>query len=208
MAAEHQPALPDSDSRYLSVAQVARRLGCSVSLVQKWRRLGWLQATRLGPPEVPVYGYLPADVDRFVEERWNRRRGRPPGSTKPVTRQATSSPFSAAMRLTPPSADLPASSGTACRPPAPLPEAVPKAPAAAPATRAPTGRPLVLWDADPSSGRPIVLARFAPSELDYARRVAAAWAVRYPTLILGELPRPGEEIVVVEHWANGRRAGG
>ncbi len=65
------------EPEFLSVAQVARRLGCSVSLVQKWRRLGWLPATRLGPPDVPVYGYRPADVERFVSERWNRQRGRP-----------------------------------------------------------------------------------------------------------------------------------
>ena len=72
-------ALPESgiEPEFLSVAQVARRLGCSVSLVQKWRRLGWLPATRLGPPDVPVYGYRPADVERFVSERWNRQRGRP-----------------------------------------------------------------------------------------------------------------------------------
>ncbi len=65
------------EPEYLSVAQVARRLGCSVSLVQKWRRLGWLVATRLGPPDVPVYGYRLADVERFASERWNRQRGRP-----------------------------------------------------------------------------------------------------------------------------------
>jgi hypothetical protein len=75
-----QPSLTSQESQgdYLSVAQVAQRLGCSVSLVQKWRRLGWLSATRLGPPDVPIYGYHPADVERFVRERWNRRRGRPP----------------------------------------------------------------------------------------------------------------------------------
>ena len=67
----------EMEPEFLSVAQVARRLGCSVSLVQKWRRLGWLPATRLGPPDVPVYGYRPADVERFVSERWNRQRGRP-----------------------------------------------------------------------------------------------------------------------------------
>src|SRR5919107_4584142 len=74
----HSAALAAEESPpYLSVAQGARRLGCSVSLVQKWRRLGWLPATRLGPPDVPVYGYRPADVERFVSERWNRQRGRP-----------------------------------------------------------------------------------------------------------------------------------
>src|ERR1043165_7757083 len=78
------------EPEFLSVAQVARRLGCSVSLVQKWRRLGWLPATRLGPPDVPVYGYRPADIERFVSERWNRQRGRPtlgsggPPETPPV----------------------------------------------------------------------------------------------------------------------------
>ncbi|MGH2355204.1 MAG: hypothetical protein ACRDI2_20465 [Chloroflexota bacterium] len=71
----------ETEPEFLSVAQVARRLGCSVSLVQKWRRLRWLPATRLGPPNVPVYGYRPADVDRFARERWNRQRGRPAGQT-------------------------------------------------------------------------------------------------------------------------------
>ena len=64
--------------RILSVAQVARRLGCSVSLVQKWRRLGWIPAIQLGPPDVPIYGYRVADVDAYAERAWNRRRGRPP----------------------------------------------------------------------------------------------------------------------------------
>lgn len=74
---------------FLSVAQVARRLGCSVSLVQKWRRLGWLPATRLGPPSVPVYGYRVSDVERFATERWNRRRGRPPKQPAPEQTPST-----------------------------------------------------------------------------------------------------------------------
>lgn len=68
----------DDGARILSVAQVARRLGCSVSLVQKWRRLGWIPAAQLGPPDVPIYGYRAADVDAFAASTWNRRRGRPP----------------------------------------------------------------------------------------------------------------------------------
>ena len=35
-----------AEQDFLSVAQVAKQLGVTVSLVQKWRRLGWLPATR------------------------------------------------------------------------------------------------------------------------------------------------------------------
>jgi hypothetical protein len=75
--AAHTGASSEGD-RILSVAQVARRLGCSVSLVQKWRRLGWIPAIQLGPPDVPIYGYRVADVDAYAGRAWNRRRGRPP----------------------------------------------------------------------------------------------------------------------------------
>lgn len=71
----------EDPDRLMSVAQVARRLDCSVSLVQKWRRFGWLPAQQLGPPDVPIYGYRLGDVERFAAEKWNRKRGRPAGST-------------------------------------------------------------------------------------------------------------------------------
>ena len=71
----------EDPDRLMSVAQVARRLDCSVSLVQKWRRFGWLPAQQLGPPDVPIYGYRLGDVEQFAAEKWNRKRGRPAGST-------------------------------------------------------------------------------------------------------------------------------
>lgn len=79
--------------RILSVAQVARRLGCSVSLVQKWRRLGWIPAIQLGPPDVPIYGYRVADVDAYAASAWNRRRGRPPKdpNAEPAPRRRSAS---------------------------------------------------------------------------------------------------------------------
>jgi hypothetical protein len=82
-------AVGSGGDRILSVAQVARRLGCSVSLVQKWRRLGWIPAIQLGPPDVPIYGYRAADVDAYAERAWNRRRGRPPKDPNavPVSRR-------------------------------------------------------------------------------------------------------------------------
>src|SRR5262245_27287954 len=87
-------------TRLLSVAQVARRLGCSVSLVQKWRRLGWLPATRLGPPQVPVYGYRADDVASFANERWNRQRGRPPSvSRSPAAIPSAAHPTAATASL-------------------------------------------------------------------------------------------------------------
>lgn len=194
MAAE-APSTP-----YLSVAQVARRLDCSVSLVQKWRRLGWLPATRLGPPEVPVYGYLPEDVDRFARERWNRRRGRPPQA------HAATAPGRA---LQPESTRAPAhapalfrSSPAAVPSPAPLP--TPPTPSSPPSISQPALRPLVLWDADPRAGTAIVLARFRPDELDYALRVATAWAHRYDTLALGEAAALGMPATVLELWQGGR----
>ena len=179
MAAEAVP------NRYLSVAQVARRLGCSVSLVQKWRRLGWLTAARLGPPDVPVYGYLPEDVDRFARERWNRRRGRPPlaRAARPAVTRAP-----VVTRTT-----------TVPAPPPPAPSTPP-----APLTQ-PALRPLVLWDADPRAGTALVLARFRPDEFDYALRVAAAWAHRYQTLALGEAPTSSQPATVLDLWHEGQR---
>ena len=227
-----EPASPASD--FLSVAQVARALGCSVSLVQKWRRLGWLPATRLGPTDVPVYGYREADVAQFVRERWNRRRGRPPGTSPHVRRPKS--------EVTPPTARLPGNQPLTPRPletpaarvtaPAPSlryrPEmphpASPAAVTAAPAPAAPaaqggsqssdlgpqisdlSGRPLVLWDDDPHARTALVLARFSSADLEGALRVADAWAHRSQTLALGELPPPGGAPRVLAAWRDGRRA--
>ncbi len=197
MAAERTPDPPDGDSRYLSVAQVARHLGCSVSLVQKWRRLGWISATRLGPPEVPVYGYLPEDVERFVSKRWNRRRGRPPGSTSSSPTLAPQPVRRAAVSLsTPPAAQPPTMVEVA--PASPVRDGI--IGATTPATR-----PLFLWDGDPQTSRPLILARFAPHELEYALSVAAAWSRRYPIMILGEAASAGEDATILATWHNGDR---
>lgn len=195
--AEQEPA-PD----YLSVAQVARRLGCSVSLVQKWRRLGWLPAARLGTTDVAVYGYLPADVEHFARVRWNRRRGRPPGSV------ATKTPAR-------PSTFLPVRTGDVA--PAPARPAHERASALAQSSPGPSanttsaaplsGRPLVLWDDDPRDARPLVLARFSARELDQAMAIGAAWSRRYATVALGELTAPGDGLApaVIAVWRDGVR---
>jgi hypothetical protein len=168
---------------YLSVHQVAQWLGCSVSLVQKWRRAGWLPATRLGTADVPVYGYRPSDVDRFVAERWNRRRGRPPRSPSAATDRAASprSQPAATDRTVPPQAPIPL-----------------------PPLGEPTGLPLLLWDADPRRGAAVVLARFQPNEAAMARAVAAAWATRYAELALGEPAAAGQTPNVLALWRGGR----
>ena len=113
-----------TEPEFLSVAQVARRLGCSVSLVQKWRRLGWLPATRLGPPDVPVYGYRPADVEHFVSERWNRQRGRPALGQSAGGAQgartgagATTAPATTAPATTAPATTAPATTARPARRP-------------------------------------------------------------------------------------------
>lgn len=198
---------------YLSVAQVARRLGCSVSLVQKWRRLGWLPATRLGTPDVAVYGYLPEDIDRFVQERWNRRRGRPPGSssTRAPSRPSTFLPIRTTAAGPRPGthSETPTPPRSVAAPPATSRATPPPAPAPTP-TPALTGRPLVLWDDDPRSGTPLVLARFAAGEIDQALAIAESWSRRYPTLALGELPPPGaardgSATAVLAVWRSGIR---
>lgn len=183
MAQAHEADAGGEASGFLSVAQVARRLGCSVSLVQKWRRLRWLPATRLGPPEVPVYGYLPADVERFAREQWNRRRGRPPGSrTSGRTVVIESAPAAPATGSAPPERPAPAN-----------------------AVEASSTRPLVLWDGDPASGTALVLGRFGPAQWEEAVRVAEMWARRYAMLTLAESAGSGEEPRVLAQWQNGER---
>ncbi len=218
---------------FLSVAQVARRLGCSVSLVQKWRRLGWLPATRLGPPSVPVYGYRASDVERFAAERWNRRRGRPPKQPAPEqTPSITAGPAPQPPetrapplpRETAPRPAGPASAATAmptpARPPSPPVVSASAAPldvsGATPApapppspqrsTSRPAGitRPLTLWAGDPREHGALVLARFAPAESETALRLGGLWARRYDHLVLGEAPAPGAPLSSVRIIAEWR----
>jgi transposase-like protein len=168
----------EAEPHYLTVAQVARRLGCTVSLVQKWRRLGWLHPVRLGPAAAPVYGYDPAEVDDFATTRWNRRRGRPPSV---MDSRASPKPAEPHPRL----ARVPAHSP---QPPAPS-----------------ATRPLALYDADPRSTRALILARFRPDELPYALSLAAAWAHRYDTLALGEPATLDHPHTIIALWHNGKR---
>jgi hypothetical protein len=255
--------------RYLSASQVARRLACSVSLVQKWRRLGWLPATRLGPPDVPVFGYLPSDVDHFAATRWNRQRGRPrrslsrahqeqsparrapqPADSEPPARvvvhtipppvntpsntpPASSTPAPPTVALPPPSAS-PATSSTpaplparpaprvqTARPPQPSgpPPPARGVPATASATARPSspdqsrlpptsGRPLLLWDADPRQGQALILARFPATDIESALATASAWSRRYRTLALGEAPTAGTPPAVLILWQDGIRQTG
>ncbi|CAA9226121.1 MAG: hypothetical protein AVDCRST_MAG77-962 [uncultured Chloroflexi bacterium] len=242
-AAERLPG--EGTSRYLSVAQVARRLSCSVSLVQKWRRLGWLPATRLGPEEVPVYGYQIEDVERFAAERWNRRRGRPPGSgtrSRPAgvpvghpTDGRAGTPFGAADVA--PTVDSPTNEVAKAVDAPPLGAASVRAPSvdtlpaevappfsatlpaegASPATAVDTapmpalpesGRPVVIWDADPRDGTAIVLARFGAREIQTALDTAESWARRYPDLAVGALASAASEPYLIAVWRGGRRLPG
>ncbi|HEV2121442.1 MAG TPA: helix-turn-helix domain-containing protein [Chloroflexota bacterium] len=233
---------------FLTAAEVARRLDCSVSLVQKWRRLGWLPATRLGPPASPVYGYLLSDVEHFAATRWNRRRGRPPGTSltettgntpgaSPQPTPAKPAPFakvvvhsippifetaraatnpsgpgdsSAGPRRTVPTAPPRVPRTTEARPPRPLGAS---GTVGTPAGRrvedmpARSGRPLVLWDADPRHVTAMVLARFPAAEFDTALATASAWSRRYPTVALGEAPAAGAPANVLALWQNGNRVG-
>jgi hypothetical protein len=139
--------------RILSVAQVARRLGCSVSLVQKWRRLGWIPAIQLGPPDVPIYGYRVADVDAYAASAWNRRRGRPPkdpnaeptprrrSATVPVDEYAMGDPSDDALEEVT-RATQPARPAPAVVEPAQRPVIVPAARAITPARTTPDVRPM------------------------------------------------------------------
>jgi transposase-like protein len=208
------------EPEFLSVAQVARRLGCSVSLVQKWRRLGWLAATRLGPPDVPVYGYRPADVERFVSERWNRQRGRPSlgqggPAADPDGAAATAPPPGDAPepseRLKPPRLQPVGEAPPAAVAPPPVipaaaaPPAAPAAPAAPEPPLKTTGRPLVLWDADPRAGAAMVIARFPAEGAAAALGLATSWARRYGEIFLCEVPRPGGPPTVLAVWRRGER---
>lgn len=277
---------------YLTAAEVARRLDCSVSLVQKWRRLGWLPATRLGPPASPVYGYLPSDVEHFAATRWNRRRGRPPGTTQEKTNDSAAavSPQPSPAKPTPPAKVVvhaippvyetssarntnpsattspgaadpkaypvrPATYDTTLNPSGPrsstqppqspvaqgmgssggesaaqrgnfMPTKPPLAPrtaaapprplgatgaAGTPASHRPeamparTGRPLILWDADPRQGTAIILARFPAADFDTALATATAWSRRYPTIALGEAPTAATPPTVLALWQDGTR---
>ena len=187
---DHEQAqlLGGSAGGYLSVAQVARRLGCSVSLVQKWRRLGWLPATRLGPPEVPVYGYRPEEVERFVRERWNRQRGRP-AAAKPPAKPAPS----AGRRATTPSVG-PSVGPSASQTPStssPLSPAAPpvtSTPAAAARTASATPLPRASL-ASPTAGPAAPLSPALPPQTPPSpRRVAGGFVAR---LAGAGMPRPG-----------------
>jgi len=237
-----------AEQDFLSVAQVAKQLGVTVSLVQKWRRLGWLPATRLGPADVPVFGYRPADVEVFVRERWNRRRGRPPGTDETPKSEARGpksqvpSPKSGVERDRParrpkaPAAEVPQAAPPALEteesptpssmtqpsvaPPLPVAHQPPQTPDALAETGEASelrtsdsghrtsdlsGRPLVLWDGDPSSGKALVLGRFPAGQVERALRTAAAYARRYDALVLGEAPVAGAQSQVLAEWRNGQR---
>jgi transposase-like protein len=217
------------EPEFLSVAQVSRQLGVTPSLVQKWRRLGWLPATRLGPPDVPVYGYRPADVERFVRERWNRRRGRPPGEAGPKSevrspkseqadgrpardrkartnaREGAPVPAATEETLSPPVATH---SPFASSPPEsfqPLDPSISSGQAFGLGTSDLSGQPLVLWDGDPRSGKALILGRFPPGQIQQALHAATAYSRGCDTLVLGQAPAPGAQPQVLAEWRNGRR---
>jgi hypothetical protein len=63
----------------------------------------------------------------------------------------------------------------------------------------------VLWDGNPRSGRALVLARFAATDLEPALRLAELWAQRYEHLVLGEAAPPGGQPHVLAAWHKGER---
>lgn len=176
----------EDPDRLLSVAQVARRLGCSVSLVQKWRRFGWLAAQQLGPPDVPIYGYRLGDVGKFAAERWNRKRGRPAGST---TKTADGSAPRRPVRVARPVPDGLDEPRSALHPGAGV-GALHSQPPRAPRARKPKPVPPVqvgpttIWAGDPRQRGALMLVRLPGGPLADVLQRAEQYAQRYDDVAL------------------------
>lgn len=229
-----EPAGNGVDCGLLSVHQVAQRLGCSVSLVQKWRRLGWLPATRLGTADVAVYGYRLEDVERFAGARWNRRRGRPPKSgaavappdqpprARPIASEARATPGAGASG--PAAAHGRADAGDTALGEGSAGQTTGVAGTSGTASpRTPEGGALLTLGGEPGRAfppiprdRPLVLWDGDPREQrvlllarftteQEAERIADLWSRRYDTLALGELKGADGRPVIYAIWRDGRR---
>ena len=200
----------EDPDRLMSVAQVARRLDCSVSLVQKWRRFGWLPAQQLGPPDVPIYGYRLGDVERFAAEKWNRKRGRPAGSTtKTGDGSAPRRPVRAA-RPVPDGLDQPdATVGPVSRgqddgsqPPRP-----PRARKPKPVPPVQLG-PTTIWAGDPRQRGALMLVRLPAGPLADVLQRVEQYAQRYDDVALSAAQSAGptaSQAPVLARWIRGVR---
>ena len=200
----------EDPDRLMSVAQVARRLDCSVSLVQKWRRFGWLPAQQLGPPDVPIYGYRLGDVERFAAEKWNRKRGRPAGSTtKTGDGSAPRRPVRAA-RPVPDGLDQPAATvgpviggqDAGSQPPR-----APRARKPKPVPPVQLG-PTTIWAGDPRQRGALMLVRLPAGPLPDVLQRVEQYAQRYDDVALSAAQSAGptaSQAPVLARWIRGVR---
>ena len=200
----------EDPGRLLSVAQVARRLDCSVSLVQKWRRFGWLAALQLGPPDVPIYGYRLGDVERFAAERWNRKRGRPAGSTtKTEDGSAPRRPVRAA-RPVPDGLDQPGATVgpvSGGQDDGSQPPRAPRARKPKPLPPVQLG-PTTIWAGDPRQRGALMLVRLPGGPLADVLQRAGQYAQRYDDVVLSEAQLAGptaSQAPVLARWTRGVR---
>ena len=200
----------EDPDRLMSVAQVARRLDCSVSLVQKWRRSNRLPARQLGPPDVPIYGYRLGDVEQFAAEKWNRKRGRPPGSTtKTGDGSAPRRPVRAA-RPVPKGLDQP---DATVRPVSGgqddglLPPRAPRARKPKPVPPVQLG-PTTIWAGDPRQRGALVLVRLPAGPLADVLQRVEQYAQRYDDVALTAAQSAGptaSQAPVLARWIRGVR---
>ncbi len=200
----------EDPDRLMSVAQVARRLDCSVSLVQKWRRFGWVAALQLGPPDVPIYGYRLGDVERFAAERWNRKRGRPAGSTtKRADGSAPRRPLRAA-RPVPDGVDQPGATVgpvSGGQDDGSLPPRAPRARKPKPVPPVQLG-PTTIWAGDPRQRGALMLVRLPGGPLADVLQRAEQYAQRYDDVALSAAQSAGataSQAPVLARWNRGVR---
>ena len=200
----------EDPDRLMSVAQVARRLDCSVSLVQKWRRFGWLPAQQLGPPDVPIYGYRLGDVERFAAEKWNRKRGRPAGSTtKTEDGSAPRRPVRAA-RPVPDGLDQPDATVGPVRGGQDDGSQPPRAPRARKPTPVPPVQlgPTTIWAGDPRQRGALMLVRLPAGPLANVLQLVEQYSQRYDDVALSAAQSAGptaSQAPVLARWIRGVR---
>jgi hypothetical protein len=200
----------EDPDRLMSVAQVARRLDCSVSLVQKWRRFGWLPAQQLGPPDVPIYGYRLGDVERFAAEKWNRKRGRPAGSTtKTEDGSAPRRPVQVA-RPVPDGLDQPAATVGPVIGGQDAGSQRPRAPRARKPKPVPPVQlgPTTIWAGDPRQRGALMLVRLPAGPLANVLQLVEQYSQRYDDVALSAAQSAGptaSQAPVLARWIRGVR---
>ncbi|NBT04628.1 MAG: hypothetical protein EBS94_14645 [Proteobacteria bacterium] len=200
----------EDPDRLMSVAQVARRLDCSVSLVQKWRRFGWLPAQQLGPPDVPIYGYRLGDVEQFAAEKWNRKRGRPAGSTtKTEDGSAPRRPVRVA-RPVPDGLDQPAATVGPVIGGQDAGSQLPRAPRARKPKPVPPVQlgPTTIWAGDPRQRGALMLVRLPAGPLANVLQLVEQYSQRYDDVALSAAQSAGptaSQAPVLARWIRGVR---